>query len=269
MGLDGYKHKRNLNAGSRRFRGRKRPDLCDSKHHAVQLLNGDLQIQLNFAKQECSGTEWIKSGFWFDQSGASWCYNPLHVGMIRMYWSWSITWSATTPKVHKARIRSGKVRDCTFTGTYAVFTAWSSTGRTELRWLWKCLKRTGQEDEDYQSPLDILFERLEMQDEVLPLQTVLPFISRRPERPQVYWYQLVSVWQLLTWNRSSIDLHGRTGFIQYRGKSSTVCCIPDADTVWIIVGMIYSNLFQTLYYVADRKYRLPIRYTVLWMNSQT
>ena len=33
------------------------------------------------------------------------------------------------------------------------------------------------------------------------------------------------------------------------------CCIPDADTsLNYLVGMIYSNLFQTLYYVADRKY---------------
>lgn len=39
------------------------------------------------------------------------------------------------------------------------------------------------------------------------------------------------------------------------------CCIPDADTsLNYLVGMIYSNLFQTLYYVADRKYhgKLPI-----------
>lgn len=39
------------------------------------------------------------------------------------------------------------------------------------------------------------------------------------------------------------------------------CCIPDADTsLNYLVGMIYTQLFQTLYYVADRKYggRLPI-----------
>ena len=39
------------------------------------------------------------------------------------------------------------------------------------------------------------------------------------------------------------------------------CCIPDADTsLNYLVGMIYSNLFQTLYYVADRKHhgKLPI-----------
>ena len=44
-------------------------------------------------------------------------------------------------------------------------------------------------------------------------------------------------------------------------KVALFCCIPDADTSMnYLVGMIYSNLFQTLYYVADRKYggKLPI-----------
>ena len=44
-------------------------------------------------------------------------------------------------------------------------------------------------------------------------------------------------------------------------KTAVFCCIPDADTsLNYLVGMIYSNLFQTLYYVADRKYhgKLPI-----------
>ncbi len=42
MGLDGYKHKTKFKcAGSRRFRGRKEPDVCNPKHHAVQLFDGD------------------------------------------------------------------------------------------------------------------------------------------------------------------------------------------------------------------------------------
>lgn len=44
-------------------------------------------------------------------------------------------------------------------------------------------------------------------------------------------------------------------------KVALFCCIPDADTsLNYLVGMIYSRLFQTLYYVADREYggRLPV-----------
>jgi len=50
-------------------------------------------------------------------------------------------------------------------------------------------------------------------------------------------------------------------FFAFLKKVALFCCIPDADTSMnYLVGMIYSNLFQTLYYVADRKYggRLPI-----------
>ena len=39
------------------------------------------------------------------------------------------------------------------------------------------------------------------------------------------------------------------------------CCIPDSDkSLNYLVGMIYGQLIQTLYYVADRKYkgRLPV-----------
>ena len=36
-------------------------------------------------------------------------------------------------------------------------------------------------------------------------------------------------------------------------KVALFCCIPDADTsLNYLVGMIYSQLFQTLYYMADR-----------------
>ena len=44
-------------------------------------------------------------------------------------------------------------------------------------------------------------------------------------------------------------------------KVALFCCIPDADSsLNYLVGMIYSQLFQTLYYLADRKHggRLPV-----------
>ena len=44
-------------------------------------------------------------------------------------------------------------------------------------------------------------------------------------------------------------------------KVALFCCIPDSDrSLNYLVGMIYGQLIQTLYYVADRKYkgRLPV-----------
>ena len=121
-----------------------------------------------------------------------------------------------------------------------------------------------EEDEEYQSPLDILFERLEM---------------RKPDSIAVTQYQistqaagktaksiLISVGvRLAAFNLKEIANLTCTDELDLASigekKVALFCCIPDADTsLNYLVGMIYSNLFQTLYYVADRKYggRLPV-----------
>lgn len=121
-----------------------------------------------------------------------------------------------------------------------------------------------EEDEEYQSSLDILFERLEM---------------RKPDSIAVKQYQiykqaagktaksiLISVGvRLAAFNLKEIANLTCTDELDLASigekKVALFCCIPDADTsLNYLVGMIYSNLFQTLYYVADRKYggRLPV-----------
>ena len=121
-----------------------------------------------------------------------------------------------------------------------------------------------EEDEEYQSPLDILFERLEM---------------RKPDSIAVKQYQiykqaagktaksiLISVGvRLAAFNLKEIANLTCTDELDLASigekKVALFCCITDADTsLNYLVGMIYSNLFQTLYYVADRKYggRLPV-----------
>lgn len=121
-----------------------------------------------------------------------------------------------------------------------------------------------EEDEEYQSPLDILFERLEM---------------RKPDSIAVKQYQiykqaagktaksiLISVGvRLAAFNLKEIANLTCTDELDLASigekKVALFCCIPDADTsLNYLVGMIYSNLFKTLYYVADRKYggRLPV-----------
>lgn len=121
-----------------------------------------------------------------------------------------------------------------------------------------------EDDEEYQSPLDILFERLEM---------------RKPNSIAVKQYAiykqaagktaksiLISVGvRLAAFNLQQIANLTCTDELDLYSigekKVALFCCIPDADTsLNYLVGMIYSNLFQTLYYVADRKYkgRLPV-----------
>ena len=121
-----------------------------------------------------------------------------------------------------------------------------------------------EEDEDYESPLDILFERLEM---------------REPESIAVKQYHiykqaagktaksiLISVGvRLAAFNLKQIAGLTCTDELDLSSigekKVALFCCIPDADTsLNYLVGMIYSQLFQTLYYVADRLHggKLPI-----------
>lgn len=121
-----------------------------------------------------------------------------------------------------------------------------------------------EEDEDYESPLDILFERLEM---------------REPDSIAVKQYQiykqaagktaksiLISVGvRLAAFNLPQIAKLTCNDELDLSSmgekKVALFCCIPDADTsLNYLVGMIYTQLFQTLYYMADRKHggRLPI-----------
>ena len=121
-----------------------------------------------------------------------------------------------------------------------------------------------EEDEDYESPLDILFERLEM---------------REPESIAVKQYHiykqaagktaksiLISVGvRLAAFNLKQIADLTCTDELNLASigekKVALFCCIPDADTsLNYLVGMIYSQLFQTLYYVADRLHggKLPM-----------
>lgn len=113
-----------------------------------------------------------------------------------------------------------------------------------------------EDDDDYESPLDILFERLEM---------------RKPDSIAVKQYHiykqaagktaksiLISVGvRLAAFNLPQIAKLTNTDELDLSSmgekKVALFCCIPDADTsLNYLVGMIYSQLFQTLYYMADR-----------------
>ena len=121
-----------------------------------------------------------------------------------------------------------------------------------------------EEDADFESPLDILFARLEMRD---------------PESIAVKQYHIFKMGagktlksilisagvRLAAFNLPQIarltctdDLH-----LEQMGerKIALFCCIPDSDrSLNYLVGMMIGQLIQTLYYMADRKYkgRLPV-----------
>lgn len=112
-----------------------------------------------------------------------------------------------------------------------------------------------EDDEDYQSPLDELFERLEL---------------RNPESLAVKQYKiykqaagktaksiLISVGvRLAAFNLESIAGLTATDELELEQvgerKTAIFCVIPDNDSTFnFIVGMLYTQLFQMLYYSAD------------------
>ena len=120
------------------------------------------------------------------------------------------------------------------------------------------------DDDLYRSPLDILFERLEM---------------RNPEHVALKYYRsyhsgsaktLKSVQITLLSRLDKFNLDSLAGITQYdeldlweigEKKTALFAVIPDNDSSFnFIIGMLYTQLFQQLYYQADNRYggRLPV-----------
>lgn len=121
-----------------------------------------------------------------------------------------------------------------------------------------------EEDEDYESPLDILFDRLEMRDP--DSIAVKQYHIYKQAAGKTAKSILISVGvRLAAFNLPQIAKLTNTDELDLSNmgerKVALFCCIPDADTsLNYLVGMIYSQLFQTLYYMADRVHggALPI-----------
>lgn len=121
-----------------------------------------------------------------------------------------------------------------------------------------------EEDDDFESPLDILFARLEMRDpESIALKQYRIFKMGAAKTVKSI---LISVGvRLAAFNLPQIakltcldELH-----LEEMGEKriALFCCIPDSDkSLNYLVGMLIGQLIQTLYFVADRKYRgrLPV-----------
>ena len=121
-----------------------------------------------------------------------------------------------------------------------------------------------EEDETFQSPLDLLFENLENRD---PLNiAVKQYKVFKQAAGKTAKSILVSAGvRLAAFNLSQIA--GLTCIDEMdladlgEKKVALFCCIPDSDpSLNYLVGLLYTQAFQTLYQLADRKYggRLPV-----------
>ena len=121
-----------------------------------------------------------------------------------------------------------------------------------------------EDDEEYQSPLDELFERLEMREpehlavkqyKIFKLaagktaKSILISLGVRLEK-----FNLASIAGITTTDELELPSIGER-------KTALFAVIPDNDSSFnFIVGMLYTQLFQQLYFLADCVYdgRLPV-----------
>ena len=121
-----------------------------------------------------------------------------------------------------------------------------------------------EEDESYQSPLDVLFERLEEREpDSIACKQYRVFKQAAGKTAKSI---LVSVGvRLAAFNLPQINRLTITDELHLdelgEKKVALFCCIPDSDkSLNYLVGMVYTQLIQTLYHQADRvhKGRLPV-----------
>ena len=113
-----------------------------------------------------------------------------------------------------------------------------------------------EDDEDFKNAVDLLFEELEQKN---PNHfAVRQYKKYKLAAGKTAKSILISVGvRLAAFNLPQIAKLTNTDELDLSNmgerKVALFCCIPDADTsLNYLVGMIYSQLFQTLYYMADR-----------------
>ena len=121
-----------------------------------------------------------------------------------------------------------------------------------------------EKDENFESPLDILFERLAMRDpESIAVKQYGIYKQAAGKTAKSI---LVSVGvRLAAFNLPQIARLTMTDELHLddlgERRVALFCCIPDSDkSLNYLVGMVYTQLIQTLFYQADRVYRgrLPV-----------
>lgn len=121
-----------------------------------------------------------------------------------------------------------------------------------------------EEDENFESPLDILFERLAMRDPESIAVKQYGIYKQAAGKTAKSILVIVGV-RLAAFNLPQIARLTMTDELHLddlgERRVALFCCIPDSDkSLNYLVGMVYTQLIQTLFYQADRVHRgrLPV-----------
>lgn len=273
MGLDGYKHKRNLNvlvvggSGAGKTRGYAKPNIMQANcSYIVTDPKGEiLRATGNLLKAKGYDVR----VFDLINPEASMCYNPFRY---------------ISDDKDVLKLISNLIKNTTPKGSHESDPFWTKAETALLQALMLYLIKEApedeqnfamilemiasadvrEEDESYQGPLDLLFERLEARDpQSIAVKQYRVFKQAAGKTAKSI---LVSAGvRLAAFNLPQIA--GLTCVDEMRledlgeKKVALFCCIPDSDpSLNYLVGLLYSQCFQTLYQLADRKYggRLPV-----------
>jgi type IV secretion system protein VirD4 len=121
-----------------------------------------------------------------------------------------------------------------------------------------------EDDDDFQSPLDLLFEALE-EEEPDHIAVKQYKIFKQAAGKTAKSILISAAVRLAAFNLPEIARITSKDTIDLGGlgerKRAVFCCIPDNDTSFnYIVGMLYTQAFQSMYYAADKLHngRLPV-----------
>ena len=273
IGLDGFKHKRNLNvlvvggsgAGKTRY----------------FALPNIMQCNTSFIVLDPKGELLRTTGYLLKEKG----YDVRILDLIHMDWS-----DGYNPFVYirndadVMKLVTNLIKNTTPKGSNTNDPFWERAETALLQaliyYLWHYAPEDEQnfgmvmemlqsakvreDDEDYMSPLDILFERKEMEDPDCiavkqysafkngagkTTKSILVSLAVRLEK-----FNLTSLAEIVS--KDDLDMASIGD-----KKTAVFALIPDNDSSFnFIIGMLYIQLFQQLYEVADYKYhgRLPI-----------
>ena len=273
LGLDSHAHRRNLTvlivggsgAGKTRF------------YAKPNVLQGNTSFIITDPKGEiCRDTGELMKRLGYDvkvidliNMNQSWCYNPLEYiesdnDVLRLVTNLI---KNTTPKNASNNDPFWEKSETALLEALILFLVHCAPkNERNFATVMEMLQAADvkEDEKNYMSDLDILFQNLEMRDpDHIAVKQYRIFKMAAGKTAKSI---LVSVGvRLATFNLSQVTR--MTDFdemdIPSIGERKTVvyCCIPDNDTSFnYLIGMFYTQTFQQLYNLADRKYggRLPV-----------
>lgn len=273
LGLDGRKHRRNLNvlicggsgAGKTRFYAKPNVMQCNCSYVILDPKGEIARDTGELLKAKGYDVKVLD----LVNMDKSYCYNPFVYLKDENDVQRLVTnlFKSTTPKGSQS---SDPFWDSTASMLLSaiVFYLWCEAPEDEQNFSMVIemldVGDVKEDDDMYLSPLDILFERLEIKN---PTHVALRYYKkyRSASGKTLKSIQITLASHLEKFNLESLSKLTMTDDLDLPSlgekKTALFAIIPDNDTSFnFIVSMLYTQLFQQLFYIADHKYngRLPV-----------